>query len=150
MFRRNARPVVITCHSCFRKAKPADNDVYCQECYDLAGIENAISDDGMDEAMRLYGKEIPGLVREILRKGGDRAKLYASFDFLPEVDQAAEPKKIRKPGKRTGSHPATRVVRDWCITHRARQSQVRAMLRKNGFAAPYGAEALAFLNKTVK
>lgn len=146
IMQRFARPIIITCNCCSRKAKPADNDTCCQECYEIAGIQNTIYDYGIEEAMRLYGSELESLVRECLRKGGDRSKLYAEFDFLPQIDQVAEPKKERKAGKRTGSHPATRFIREWAIRTGNNQRKARAYLRSIGEHAPYGPDHISALN----
>lgn len=61
-----------TCRSCKRKTRDTgrgDNEgvLLCAECYDLAGIENAVQD---GEPLEKYAGEARRLLAEIRAKGG--------------------------------------------------------------------------------
>ena len=121
----------------------------CRECYELAGIENEVNDYG-DDSLAQNANEIADLFASALRKGADRAKLYQAFKDLnpPQLDIVADVKPERKAtGTKRASAPATRHVRDWCAMNNGDQRKARAKLRAAGFHAPYGIEAIAFLNK---
>jgi len=53
----------------------------CPQCFELAGIENGVSDYG-DEALADYGDRVPALVAELTAKGAD---VSAWEDLLAKV-----------------------------------------------------------------
>lgn len=73
---------VFSCQVCGRRTRitTQSNDNICQECYDLAGLENELSDNGktdLDEANRLLA--------DAVHKGGDEARIRADFPTLFKV-----------------------------------------------------------------
>jgi hypothetical protein len=72
-FAKGSRQQIYTCRCCSRKTRPTgtgDNDgvELCEECYTLAGEENALSDNG-----EFYGppQEVLALIAAVEKKGGN-------------------------------------------------------------------------------
>lgn len=71
-----------TCRSCGRKTRSTgrgDNELIqlCEECYELAGIENMISDQGIEVVDDALSHEIVGYINLITSKGGK-----PSFEYM--------------------------------------------------------------------
>jgi hypothetical protein len=73
-----------------RKTGQQGDSPTCPECWELAGIENAFSDYGPEEARKSYDHEIKHLVHKALKQGSDAAKLRSSFPFLTSEDLGEE------------------------------------------------------------
>jgi hypothetical protein len=92
-----------TCTCCGRGTRNVDQALgaeCCTECWELAGIDNQVNDDGAyPDATR---DEAVGLLKAIAKKGGDAAKSLASCSYLakriaPEdIAVAAKPKPKKK------------------------------------------------------
>ncbi len=76
-----------TCQSCARRTRSTgrgDNEFskLCAECYDLAGIENAISDGSDPED---YAVEISDLLQIISKRGGNTEGFSDLFKYVAKV-----------------------------------------------------------------
>lgn len=77
-----------TCRVCSRRTRSTgrgDNEyvLLCAECYDLAGIENAISDGSDPEN---YAAEIAGLLHTISKRGGNTKGFSDLFKYVAKVN----------------------------------------------------------------
>ena len=65
---------VFTCECCTRRTRATNSDHaqngLCDACYELAGIENAFSDYGRDEAFGEYGVQARELLAKVEAKNG--------------------------------------------------------------------------------
>jgi hypothetical protein len=81
---------VYTCGVCQRSTRAVDLDAkgvdLCAECYTLAGIENTISDNGIDspEAQR-YFAEAREMLGRLRAKGIDVSAIWASVIDAVEI-----------------------------------------------------------------
>lgn len=72
---------VYTCRTCGRRTRETtvmDSD-NCADCYDLAGIQNAVWDGCFEEGDRPYRD---AALAAVVKKGGDEAKIRAAFADL--------------------------------------------------------------------
>jgi hypothetical protein len=91
---------VFTCSCCGRSTRTVDqNDSdCCPQCYELSSFENQVQDGDMGSD---DWSTVESYVAEAVSKGGDRAKLEASFDILfdarpADLVPAAAPAPARK------------------------------------------------------
>jgi hypothetical protein len=85
---------VYTCGVCQRSTRAVDLDAksvdLCAECYTLAGIENTISDNGVDsEAAQNYFTEAREMLGRLRAKGIDVSAIWASVIDAVETPVAA-------------------------------------------------------------
>jgi hypothetical protein len=78
---------VFACDICGRRTRntgqPHDSRL-CEECYELAGWENCLSDEG-PETFLSYRKTVEGYLDDCLAKGGDALQLRKEFKPITDV-----------------------------------------------------------------
>lgn len=131
------------CPACDRKARPfestncRDNNSICELCYELAGIENSVYDNGLEETIKDYGEAAIRLHRSVVAKGGN-PKYEAQIRDWVLAQIAAQPAKTKRNLVRVDQPGhATEVVPSICKKLKIRQAVARRILRKNGLRAPY-------------
>ena len=85
---------VFTCACCDRKTRATNGDHaqngLCAICYDLAGIENAFSDYGKDQAFSEYGVEARKLLDKLYTMGGKVGNWQGLMADLDACEKAAK------------------------------------------------------------
>ena len=82
-FQRQGRGVFVCC-TCGRQTRIVDQDLNsecCPECYELAGIDNAVNDSG-GTVLGEYAAERDALLAAIVRKGGNAERVKADYGYL--------------------------------------------------------------------
>ena len=81
-FQRGGRGV-FRCDICGRSCRMVDqgNDRICQQCWDIAGLDNTVNDEGREPTARerAHGQS---LLTEISAKGGDADAVREANEFL--------------------------------------------------------------------
>jgi hypothetical protein len=79
-FQRGGRGVY-KCSICERSTREAGqgNDRLCPECWELAGLENSVSDNGWEDWI---AAERDALVNKAVKQGSNIEKLVANFSTL--------------------------------------------------------------------
>lgn len=73
---------VFTCDACGRRARVVDqsNDQICQQCWDLAGLDNSVNDGAMTLAEAATERD--DLFATCVARGGDPEKIKRDNSFL--------------------------------------------------------------------
>jgi len=80
---------VFTCQCCGRRTRITTQDVdhICAECYDLAGLENTLSDEGPEYFISGRGiQERDRLIAELIKHGVSRTIIEQQFSSLAKIE----------------------------------------------------------------
>jgi hypothetical protein len=75
---------VFTCAICQRRTRDAgqsEDSGLCYECWELAGYDNHVNDNG-PASMAEVQASVDALLRLCIKRGGDEELIRASFDYL--------------------------------------------------------------------
>jgi hypothetical protein len=81
---RGGSPTVFNCDVCGRRARIVDqgNTTICQECWDLAGMDNTVNDNGPQELTPAVIEERDRLAAIIVARGGDLEAVKLNNEYL--------------------------------------------------------------------
>jgi hypothetical protein len=83
-FERTGKGTVFACETCGRNTRMAGqgNDTLCPECWELAGIDNHVNDNGSEALTAGVVAERDALLRKAVARGGNEDAIRASNAYL--------------------------------------------------------------------